>query len=164
MMEFLKIVLGCIAAAILYGIVHDQVTVRVCAEYFTVFHPKIIESDNVTLIALSWGVVATWWMGVGIGFALGLSARWGSWPRRTWVQLMPSVMLLLGVMAFCAVACGVYGYLGGGLPIGIAEQLPAALYRRFAADWYAHMASYATGFFGGLGLCTLTLVQRYRTE
>jgi len=161
-MEFLKIVFLAIVAAILYGLVHDQVTVRICAEYFTVFHPRIIESDNTTLIALSWGVVATWWMGAGIGFVLGLAARWGTWPKRTWTQLVPSAAVLLGVMAVCAMVGGTYGFFKGGISAGIAEELPTQLHRPFAADWYAHMASYASGFFGGLGLGVLTLVQRRR--
>ena len=41
-MEILKIWLFCIAAAICYGIVHDQITVRICVEYFSVFHPTIL--------------------------------------------------------------------------------------------------------------------------
>jgi len=35
-MEYIKIVLLAIAAAISYGILHDQITVRVCIEYFTI--------------------------------------------------------------------------------------------------------------------------------
>jgi hypothetical protein len=38
-MEFAKIVLVCIFASIVYGIAHDQVTARICVQYFTVFHP-----------------------------------------------------------------------------------------------------------------------------
>lgn len=38
--ESLKIVLLCIVAAIVYGILHDQVTARVCAEYFAIGHPS----------------------------------------------------------------------------------------------------------------------------
>jgi hypothetical protein len=34
--ESLKIVVLCIVAAIAYGILHDQVTARVCVEYFTI--------------------------------------------------------------------------------------------------------------------------------
>jgi len=38
-MEFLKIWLLCIVAAVIYGILHDQATARVCVEYFSVAHP-----------------------------------------------------------------------------------------------------------------------------
>jgi hypothetical protein len=36
MIEHLKIILVCVVVATTYGIFHDQVTARVCVEYFTV--------------------------------------------------------------------------------------------------------------------------------
>jgi hypothetical protein len=35
-MESLKIVLLCVGAAVTYGVLHDQVTARVCVEYFPI--------------------------------------------------------------------------------------------------------------------------------
>jgi len=69
-MQFLKIVGLGVLAAIGYGIVHDQVTVRVCLEYFTIFHPRLISSTSPTLLALAWGVAATWWVGLPLGLGL----------------------------------------------------------------------------------------------
>ena len=40
-MQALLIILLCIFAAIVYGIIHDQITARVCIEYFTVGHPPV---------------------------------------------------------------------------------------------------------------------------
>ena len=40
-MEILKIAGLCILSAIFYGVLHDQVTARVCVEYFTIGHPPI---------------------------------------------------------------------------------------------------------------------------
>jgi hypothetical protein len=60
LIESLKIILLCIVAAIVYGILHDQVTARVCVEYFTIGHPPIFHTDDPTLLALGWGVIATW--------------------------------------------------------------------------------------------------------
>src|SRR5262249_32121548 len=39
--EYIKITALCVAATVLYGICHDQVTARVCVEYFTVGHPPV---------------------------------------------------------------------------------------------------------------------------
>jgi hypothetical protein len=50
-LESLKIILLCIEAAIVYGILHDQVTARVCVEYFTIGHPPIFHTDDPTLLA-----------------------------------------------------------------------------------------------------------------
>jgi hypothetical protein len=161
-MQFLKIVLMSVVAAILFGLVHDQITIRICPEYFTVFHPTIIDSENLTLIALSWGVVATWWIGAGVGFVLALAARWGTWPKLTWSQLVTSVEVLLGAMAVCAFVGGVAGYRFGRIPIQLAYGIPADMYQRFMADWCAHLTSYGVGFFGGLGLAVATMIRRYR--
>lgn len=63
-----------------YGVLHDLVTAHVCVEYFTVGHPQLFEfeTDSPTLLALGWGVVATWWVGAGLGVPLALVARVGS--------------------------------------------------------------------------------------
>jgi hypothetical protein len=44
-MQSIKIILTCVGAAVLCGVVHDQVTVRVCVEYFSVFHPRIFPTQ-----------------------------------------------------------------------------------------------------------------------
>jgi hypothetical protein len=56
MTEHLKIILACVAAAIIYGILHDQITARVCVEYFTIFHPPVFATQSPTLLAFGWGV------------------------------------------------------------------------------------------------------------
>jgi hypothetical protein len=58
-METVKIVLLCIGSAVLFGIVHDQVTARLCVEYFTIGHPKVFGTESPTLLAFGWGVIAT---------------------------------------------------------------------------------------------------------
>ena len=39
-----KITFICVMAAVVYGIVHDQFTPRICLEYFTIFHPPIFHT------------------------------------------------------------------------------------------------------------------------
>jgi len=63
-MEALKIAVTCIVAAVLYGIVHDQFTARICIEYFTIFHPPVFHTQSPTLLGIGWGILATWWVGV----------------------------------------------------------------------------------------------------
>jgi hypothetical protein len=161
-MEFMKIVGGCTLAAICYGILHDQVTARICLEYFTVFHPPVFPTQSPTLLALGWGIIATWWMGAGIGFLLAVSARLGRWPRTSARELTPRVIRLLVLMACSAAAFGAIGYFAGQMPRDLSDLIAAGLQRRFLADWWAHMASYASGFFGALGLCVLVLIERFR--
>src|ERR1039457_4994451 len=62
-MEALKIAFTCVMAAVIYGIVHDQITARICLEFFTFFPPPIFHTQSPTLLGIGWGIVATWWVG-----------------------------------------------------------------------------------------------------
>ena len=150
-MEVLKIIVMCVIAAILYGIVHDLVTTRVCLEYFTIFHPPIFNhTHSPTLLALGWGVLATWWAGLFIGIALALAARVGNLPTLSATDLLPWVRILLFGMATSALLAGVTGFCWG---IRAFQAGEAVLPPNFYADLWAHSASYASGFVGGLAAC-----------
>jgi hypothetical protein len=160
MIEYLKIVGLCILAAVVYGIAHDQVTARVCLEYFTVFHPRIFPTESPTLLAIGWGVIATWWMGGFLGIGLAAAARVGSRPKLSARDVLRPILQLLLVMACCALFFGLVGFM---LTRAGLIRLPPWLTQsevgsssRFMADWWAHNASYASGFFGGLALWFLT--------
>lgn len=154
-MQSAMIVLLSVAAAVVYGILHDQITARICVEYFTIGHPDIFGTDSPTLLGLGWGVVATWWAGVLIGFPLAFASRLGSQPKRTVGSLVWPIANLLGVMACCALLAGLAGFglatLGNVWLVGpMAELVPREKHRYFLADLWAHNASYLSGFVGGL--------------
>ena len=56
-MTSVKIILSTLFAAISYGIIHDMITAHLCVEYFTIGHPKIIESESPVILALFAGIV-----------------------------------------------------------------------------------------------------------
>jgi hypothetical protein len=153
------IVLMCVCAAIAYGIVHDQITARVCVEYFTVGHPPVFGTDDPTLLGLGWGVIATWWVGLILGLGLAVAARAGSRPPRSVPSLVRPVLGLLAVTGGCAAVTGVAGYCLAEagfvwLPKPLAWEVPREKHARFVADLWAHTASYAVGFGGGLIIMT----------
>lgn len=163
-MESLKIIGFCILAAIVYGVVHDQFTARICIEYFTVFHPPVFPTQSPTLLGVGWGVIATWWVGAILGTLLCAAARLGSRRKAAAHDLMRPILLLLGVMAINATLFGFLGYFFGGMPTTWAVLIPPASHQRFVADWWAHSASYATGFFGGLVVCIFVYSRRGRAS
>jgi len=148
-MERLKIVLLCVVGAVFYGIIHDQITARICIEYFTVFHPPMFLSRSPTVLGFEWGVAATWWAGAMIGVSLASAAQSGSKNRLAARDLAPKVLVILGFMAICAATAGFIGFHCGVMPDSISEMLPVTKHRHFLADWWAHMASYGSGFLGG---------------
>jgi len=167
-MEFLKIIAICVVAAIAYGIIHDQITARICVEYFTIFHPPVFSTQSPTLLGIGWGIIATWWVGALLGGLLATSARAGSKQLLPAAELIKPISILLLVMAVCAIVAGLLGFIfarseGGTPPEWVAMRLPPARHAGFMADWWAHSASYASGFFGGLALCAWVIWRRIRT-
>lgn len=166
-MEFIKIVILGVVAACVYGIVQDQVTARVCEEYFTIGHPPIFDTDSPTLLAFGWGVVATWWVGLPLGLLIGLASRVGGWPRLTWRGLLRPIAVVLCVMGVISLLAGVVGYFvadAGGVRLfePLASRIPAERHVLFLADLWAHNAAYGAGFLGGVGLCIWCIIARGR--
>lgn len=160
-MQYLAIIILCVVSAIVYGIVHDQVTARVCVEYFTIGHPPVFDTDSPTLLALGWGVIATWWVGVLVGVPLAVAARVGGRPKRTAGSLVRPIGMLLAVMGCCALIAGIVGYFlarSGAVVLlePLASRVPKESRAAFLADLWAHSASYLAGFVGGIVLIVLT--------
>jgi predicted permease len=160
--EFVKIVLVCTLASVVYGILHDQVTARICLEYFTVFHPPVFTTQSPTLIGIGWGIIATWWAGAIVGVLIAIAAQLGIRAQLTARELMPMIAGLILFMASCALIFGLIGYFEGVMPAEYGTMIPANMHRRFLADWWAHSASYASGFLGGPMICAIVVIKRLR--
>jgi len=164
-MEFLKIVMLGIVAAVMYGLVHDQITARVSLEYFTIGHSRVIASDSPTLLATYWGVAATWWVGALLGLCLGLAARVGSRPSQTMHRLIKPVGLLMLCTGALAGLVGGAAFVGAAvhwisIPVSAAPQVPPERERVFLAVQWTHLASYAVGTMRGLALCISVWLKR----
>ena len=154
-MQSLAIVALCVASAVVYGVLHDQVTARVCVEYFTICHPPVFPTDSPTLLGLGWGLIATWWVGLLLGIPLAFAARAGTRPRRDVRSLVRPILILLIVMGLCALLAGIVGHALGRagavfLLDPLATLVPRDRHARFLADLWAHSTSYFVGFVGGL--------------
>jgi hypothetical protein len=157
-MESLKIVLMSILAAAIYGICHDQVTARVCVEYFTIGHAPLFNTNSPTLLALGWGVIASWWMGAFLGIPLAAASRIGKRPKLVASDLLRPVLTLLAVMGFCALLAGLIGYSAAShgrisLVGPMRQRVPSDRHVAFLSDFCAHNTAYAVGFVGGFVLC-----------
>ncbi len=166
MWEATKIVGLCVLAAVSFGVVHDQVTARVCLEYFTIGHVDVAGREP-TFVALYWGVVATWWVGLPLGVVLAIAARVGEARRATSArELVPHVTILMGSLFVFAMTAGLFGYaraaMGGAPTSWVPQVVPGDARLGFVFDAWAHGASYLGGLVGGLGLSIATFVRRPR--
>lgn len=166
-MHALGIVLICIVAAIGYGIIHDQITARICVEYFTIGHPPVFSTTDPTLLGIGWGIIATWWVGLFLGIPLAISSRVGSWPKVGVLQLLRPLAIMLTVVGLLALAAGIVGHFAATqkwvwLVEPMASRVPESRHVAFLTDLWAHLASYIGGFLGGIVLCIYILVRRAR--
>ena len=147
-----------IGAAILYGLVHDQITAHLAVEYFSVYHPPVFGGlTDPLLLGLAWGVIATWWVGLFLGVPLAFSARAGSarLPKLSARDLVRPLLSLLACMAVCAFLAGITGWANAqsGKP-------PYRVRPAFSAVRWAHNTSYVVGICGGFVLCAATVRRR----
>lgn len=162
-MQSLAIIVMCVLAACGYGIVHDQITARVCIEYFTIGHPQIFAQPvtSPTVIAFAWGIIATWWVGMGLGVALAIAAQAGKRPKKSVRDLIGPIAILLGMMALLAASAGIVGWIlasGGRIKLSgwLGEHVPAPHHTGFLADAFAHSMSYFAGAVGGIVIIVRT--------
>ena len=169
-MEFLKIIFLCILAAICYGIVHDQITARVCVEYFTIGHPPVFHTESPTLLGLGWGVMSRHGgvrFFLGVPCALALVAQVGNRSKLTARAIAPSIFKLLCVMGAMALSAGITGYIlfsrgTIAMPRYIELAIPSP-HIRVHASWQTGgriPTSYAVGFSGGIVVIVDGLVSK----
>jgi hypothetical protein len=166
-MHSLRIVLFSIGCAVLYGIVHDQVTARVCVEYFTVGHPSLLGLRDPTALGIVWGILATWWVGLALGLLLALVCRLGPRPTLTVRDVRGPILLVMLVIGVTSLIAGLAGYTltrTGSLymPYTLVTRVPAARQAAFLADAWAHQNAYNVGLVGGLAVCLWAWHERGR--
>jgi hypothetical protein len=142
----------CVGFACLYGVLHDQITARVCLEYFTVWHPPLVDSQDPTVVALAWGIVATWWVGLILGVPLAVVCMRGTRPKLPVQALLPMLGWLFLAMAVCATTAGLLGYFLAPDTLASLNGYGGPNPRGFVTDLFAHNASYFSGFLGGIVL------------
>lgn len=164
-MQWLAIVFLSILACVTYGIIHDQFTARICIEYFTIGHQRILQTEDPTITGIVWGVIATWWIGVILGIPLATAARFGPRPKRSLRSLYKPLAILMFASAILACCSGIVGYVAASnnwirLVGRFAEEVPKQKHIPFLVDLWVHNASYLGGFVGG----TIIIVRTWRSR
>jgi hypothetical protein len=162
-----KVILLTVCMVMSYGIIHDQITVRLCPEYFTLAHPPLFHTASPTLLALGWGVAATAGIGATFGFLLA-SVSQSPGPSPIPIRKLLTLLLrLLGTVAAAAALSGCIGYEVSrsaliSLPSVWSRLVPASRHDQFMAVWFAHCASYLVGVSAGVMLVFSIWNQRQR--
>ena len=160
-----------VGVAVVYGIVHDQITVRLCVEYFSLAHPPLFPVSSPTLLGLCWGIAATFGVGLILGFLLAQASQSPGLPPMPVRSLVRPLLVLIAVTAAAAIVAGCIGFklsrqgvvtLPNLLANSWVETLSPAQQDRFMAVWYAHAASYLCGVVGAGALILRIWLKRRR--
>jgi hypothetical protein len=151
---FLLFLPAAILAAGLFGMVHNQISYSVSAEYFTKF--KFVQFHLLDpgmperIRAAQVGFLASWWMGIPLGLLCGVAAFMQRSPALMQRALAWSVVLIVALTLTVALAGLGYGwrqteavnladYRGWFIPHDVKEL------RRFLCAGYMHNAAYLGG-------------------
>jgi hypothetical protein len=177
---------GSVGAAVLYGILNDQVTIRVCKEYFTHgFHKLMLDdypdnflkrhflqSNSATKLAIGWGIFGTYDLGkyLATGMLAATRIPLGSIPRLSIKDLiLPTTIAFSGVGLAC-LAKGLYGYrkaakmteeeLNNAINCPDLKNSSPATKRKFIANAYAHDAAFSAGACAGAAMIIYAIAKR----
>jgi hypothetical protein len=169
--EFFKIVGLVTATAIAYGITLDQITARMCEEYFNSnavpHHKELLDALGLTnasptTIAFVFGITATWWVGLPLGLLVATTSLLGKKLKLNAKKLIKPLFNLFSFMGVTSAAAWLCGYFvtpkEDFLFNGYVLDGDKAPY--FMANASAHEMSYISGIVGGIGLSLWTIYKR----
>ena len=150
--ETLVFLLQVVSLSCLLGLAVDIVTANVAVEYFTVHHPHVVDSHSPWIMAVVWGIGASWWFGLIAGLLLWWMNMRRPRPlsgKRILRIIAPSLVVIWLVMM--AILAGVYG-IAGWIP----EKQRKDTFesdRRLMAVALSHSTEYVLG-----GIVTIVLM------
>ena len=152
--EALRFVLQVVLATCLLGIAIDVVTANVAVEYFTVHHSHVVDSDSPWVMALVWGIGASWWFGL-----IAAALIWWTNTRRTRPLPRKRIfrMVVRSLIVIWLLMMGILGavYAFAGLITPQQRRPTFESDRRLMAVAMSHATEYVLG-----GIVTLVLLVR----
>ena len=148
-----------------YAMLQDQISARVCPEYFTVLHPPIPGMTDPALLGISWGFIGGWWGGIVLGYVAGIVATLGPHPQLAPRELVRPLLVLVSVLATVTALTGFTVWqhanlLGVSLDGGMNELVPQERHRAVFVVACYHFTGYATATIGGVVLCGWVWAER----
>ncbi|MGC8559667.1 MAG: hypothetical protein ACP5O1_03215 [Phycisphaerae bacterium] len=154
-----SIVLLSTMATAAYGVIDDLITAQISPAYFNLDHPslgmpRIFHSSNAAVLGISWGLVASVPIGVGLGIWLALSAQYGSWPRISRRTVVMSIIVILLLTGLSALGVGEWSYrqaLAQGQSTAVTGEICVLR---------VHQVSYLMGVSAAVCVCIRILIRR----
>lgn len=163
--RFRAMLLG-IGVLVGYAVAQDQVSARLCPEYFTVFHNPIPGVTDPTLLGVAWGFLGAWWGGAALGYAAGIAATAGTHPPLPVRELVRPMLVLVAGVGFVTGVCGLTAYRHAEFFAirldPFFDSVPPDRQRWLFVVACYHLAAYATAAVGSVVLCVWVGRERAR--
>ena len=150
-----------------YGMAQDQISARLCPEYFTVLHNPIPGLTDPTLLGLAWGFLGAAGGGVAMGYAVGLTATVGRNPQLTVRELLRPMLALVAAVAGVTTITGLSAYRHADMfairldPV-LDSRVPTTRHHELFAVASYHLAAYLSAVIGSVILCAWVVRERSR--
>jgi len=155
-------------AVVGYAMLQDQVSARLCPEYFTVLHPPIPGLTDPTLLGICWGFIGGWWGGIVLGYAAGLVSTLGPRPPlapRDFVKPLVVLMCAVGtVTALCGYSVWRHANMLSVSLEGMDELIPPERHRAALVVASYHLVAYASATIGGVVVCVWLRAERRKRD
>jgi hypothetical protein len=164
--EGIKIISISILLCCMYGIINDLVTANLCIEFYTLF-PIKVRSDNPIVVAVVFGVLTTWWVGLILGIVAAFAARLGDRPKLDARDLVGPIIVVVLCAGAAALLFGLVAHALISPALGRDEEIrqmltgiPPEKFRIALSINAAHTGAYLAGFAGGLAVCLWAILER----
>lgn len=151
-----------------YAVIQDQITTRICFEYFTVAHPVLLGlPQHPTVLGLAWGVLGSLFGAIFGGISLAFCCHLGKRPLLPAKKAAIIVLAVLIVMGLTTVISGTIGSQlasSGKIPVDetLGYDIPPDKHVAFWTVAYAHFGTYSAGISGGVLACFVAIFWRTR--
>lgn len=150
-----------------YAVVQDQVSARLCPEYFTHFHNPIPGLTDPTLLGIAWGFLGSWWGGALFGYSVCVAATVGRRPKLTVRELLlPMGLVVLATAGVTALTGGAVAFYAEQFAVEVDEYragpVPADRRRSLLVVCCYHLAAYVAAAVGSAACCVWVARERAR--
>jgi len=146
----------------------DQVSARLCPEYFTVLHPPIPGLTDPTLLGICWGFIGGWWGGIVLGYAAGLVSTLGPRPPLSPRDFIKPLILLMCTVGTVTALCGFSVWRHANMLSvsleGMDGLIPPERHRAALTVACYHFVAYASATLGGIVVCAWLRAERRKRD